>query len=144
MSESTEKATGNGNLLAPWEPGQSGNPAGLAKGTKHGLRARITRLLDTQASPDILKILKAKGIEMENSDNAEVIAHVLNREAQKGNMQAIKLMADYTEGDSSDPLSRSINTTILINNATVDNPQRAKVIVNGKLMEESANTNDQT
>ena len=39
---------------------------------------------------------------------------------------------------------QQINTTILLNNATVDNPQRAKVIVNGKLMEESANANDQT
>jgi len=131
MSNSTVKAPQQKGLMPPWKPGQSGNPTGLAKGTKHGLRARITRLLDTQASPDILKILKAKGIEMENSDNAEVIAHVLNREAQKGNMQAIKLMADYTEGDSSDPLSRSINTTILINNATVDSP-KTTVLVNGK------------
>jgi hypothetical protein len=82
-----------GRNLKPFKPGQSGNPLGRPIGPKTGLRSRITRLLDKEASPDILKTLKAEGIELEDRDNAEVIAHILCREAQRGNLQAIKLIA---------------------------------------------------
>ena len=66
-----------GRNLKPFKPGQSGNPLGRPIGAKTGLRSRITRLLDKEASPDILKTLKAEGIELEDRDNAEVIAHIL-------------------------------------------------------------------
>ncbi len=95
---------GNGNLK-PFRPGQSGNPKGRPKGSKTGLRARLQRVLDKQANADILQILQAKGIELEGKDNAEVIAHVLNREAQKGNIQAIKMIAEQTES----PLPKDVN-----------------------------------
>ena len=58
---------------------------------------------------DILKVLEAKGIELEHRDNAEVIAEVANREAQKGNMSAIKLIADLTEPKLPTDMKMEIN-----------------------------------
>lgn len=96
MNERNEKATG-GVTGKGFLPGQSGNPTGMKPGTKHGLRARLNAVMRKTPNADILKVLAAKGIELEYSDNAEVIAEVTNREAQKGNMSAIKLIADLTE-----------------------------------------------
>ncbi len=96
MNERNEKATG-GVTGRGFLPGQSGNPEGMKPGTKHGLRARLNAVMRKTPNADILKVLAAKGIELEHSDNAEVIAEVTNREAQKGNMIAIKLIADLTE-----------------------------------------------
>jgi hypothetical protein len=96
MKERNEKATG-GVTGKGFLPGQSGNPEGMKPGTKHGLRARLNAVMRKTPSGDILKVLAAKGIELEHSDNAEVIAEVTNREAQKGNMSAIKLIAELTE-----------------------------------------------
>ena len=96
MNERNEKATG-GVTGKGFLPGQSGNPEGMKPGTKHGLRARLNAVMRKTPNADILKVLAAKGIELEHSDNAEVIAEVTNREAQKGNMSAIKLIADLTE-----------------------------------------------
>ena len=129
MDKNRERTVGNGNLK-PFKPGQSGNPLGRPIGAKTGLRARITRLLDKEASPDILKSLKAEGIELEDRDNAEVIAHVLNREAQKGNLQAIKLIAEYTEDGGSDPLGRTFHTVVNINSVKNGKLEK-KVLVNG-------------
>ena len=128
-----------GRNLKPFKPGQSGNPLGRPIGAKTGLRSRITRLLDKEASPDILKTLKAEGIELEDRDNAEVIAHILCREAQRGNLQAIKLIAEYAD-EGSDPLERSIHTTININKGAVNKPEM-KVLVNGKPLEEREGAN---
>ena len=66
-------------------------------GAKTGLRARLKRMLDRQPTADILKVLEAKGIELENKDYAEVIAYVMGREAVKGNTQAVKIIAEQTE-----------------------------------------------
>ena len=96
MNDRNEKATG-GVTGKGFMPGQSGNPEGMKPGTKHGLRARLNAVMRKTPNADILKVLAAKGIELEHSDNAEVIAEVTNREAQKGNMSAIKLIADLTE-----------------------------------------------
>ena len=96
MTDSNEKATG-GVTGKGFLPGQSGNPEGMKPGTKHGLRARLNAVMRKTPNADILKVLAAKGIELEHSDNAEVIAEVTTREAQKGNMSAIKLIADLTE-----------------------------------------------
>lgn len=96
MNDRNEKATG-GVTGKGFMPGQSGNPEGMKPGTKHGLRARLNAVMRKTPNADILKVLAAKGIELEHQDNAEVIAEVTNREAQKGNMSAIKLIADLTE-----------------------------------------------
>ena len=88
------------HLKPPWEPGKSGNPKGLKPGSKNGLKARLRRLMDKETHGDILKMFAEKGIELEDKDNAEAIAHILNRSALKGNLQAIKLIADCTDDDS--------------------------------------------
>ena len=84
-----------------------------------------------EASPDILKTLKAEGIELEDRDNAEVIAYVLCREAQRGNMQAIKLIAEYADEGGNDPLDRIFHTVVNIN-AVKNGKLERKVLVNGK------------
>ena len=91
--------------------------------------------MDKEASPDILKTLKAEGIELEDRDNAEVIAYVLCREAQKGNMQAIKLVAEYADEGGNDPLDWIFHTVININSVK-DGKQERKVLINGKPLEE--------
>ena len=108
MTDRNEKATGGGTGKG-FLPGQSGNPAGMKPGTQHGLRARLTAVMRKTPPADILKVLEAKGIELEHSDNAEVIAEVANREAQKGNMSAIKLIADLTEPKLPTDMKMEIN-----------------------------------
>jgi len=95
--ENTEEKSRTRGLKPAWKPGQSGNPNGRPKGSKTGLRARLKRMLDRQPTDDILKVLEAKGIELEDKDYAEVIAYVVGREAVKGNMQATKIIAEQTE-----------------------------------------------
>ena len=108
MTDRNEKATG-GVTGKGFLPGQSGNPKGMKPGTKHGLRARLNAVMRKTPNADILKVLEAKGIELEHSDNAEVIAEVANREAQKGNMSAIKLIADLTEPKLPTDMKMEIN-----------------------------------
>lgn len=108
MTDRNEKATG-GVTGKGFLPGQSGNPKGMKPGTKHGLRARLNAVMRKTPNADILKVLAAKGIELEHSDNAEVIAEVANREAQKGNMSAIKLIADLTEPKLPTDMKMEIN-----------------------------------
>ena len=108
MTDRNEKATG-GVTGKGFLPGQSGNPAGMKPGTKHGLRARLNAVMRKTPNADILKVLEAKGIELEHSDNAEVVAEVANREAQKGNMSAIKLIADLTEPKLPTDMKMEIN-----------------------------------
>jgi hypothetical protein len=94
MNENTDRTA---NLNPPWKKGESGNPEGRPVGAKHGLRARLNAVMRKTPNADILKVLAAKGIELEEKDNAAVIAEVVNREAQKGNMSAIKFIGDMTE-----------------------------------------------
>ena len=108
MNDRNEKATG-GVTGKGFLPGQSGNPKGMKPGTKHGLRARLNAVMRKTPNADILKVLEEKGIELEHSDNAEVIAEVANREAQKGNMSAIKLIADLTEPKLPTDMKMEIN-----------------------------------
>ena len=96
--------------------------------------------MDKEASPDILKTLKAEGIELEDRDNAEVIAHILCREAQRGNLQAIKLIAEYADEGGNDPLDRIFHTVVNIN-AVKDGKLERKVLVNGKPLEEREGAN---
>lgn len=80
-----------------FKPGQSGNPKGRPVGAKTGLRARLMQMLDQEAEPEILKVFEAKGIKLNDRDKAAVIAHVVGREALKGNMQAVKIITEQTE-----------------------------------------------
>ncbi len=87
----------NNENLTPFPPGVSGNPNGRPKGRKTGLRARLLQELDREGDDAILKKLEELGIKLEDNDVAGVIAHVLAKRAQGGNIHAIKLIADQTE-----------------------------------------------
>ena len=95
---SDETAKKNAHLKEhEFKPGQSGNPAGRPKGARTGLRARMLQMLDQNTEADILDAFEKKGISLEDTDKAGVIAHVVGRAAMKGNMQAVKILAEQTE-----------------------------------------------
>jgi len=96
MGGNSGETVGNRNL-SPWVPGQSGNPNGRPMGAKTGLRARLIQGLDKAAPNDIVKVLEAKGIKLDQADNAEVISFILIWQASKGNVQAAKLISEQTE-----------------------------------------------
>ena len=87
----------NPENLTPYAPGVSGNPNGRPKGRKTGLRARLIQELDKDGDPDILKKLKGLGIKITDDDVAGVIAYVVARKAQRGDMHAVRLIAEQTE-----------------------------------------------
>ncbi len=94
----------NANLQM-WKPGQSGNPAGMKKGSKNGLRARLNQALEKQITPNLMAHLKQEGIDLESNENAEAIAYVAINLALFGDISAIKLIADQTES----PMPKDVN-----------------------------------
>jgi len=80
-----------------FKSGKSGNPKGRPKGAKDGLRAYINRILRKDARPEILELLKKKGVDLDNGSNSAVIAFALIKTAQAGDVSAIKLIFDQTE-----------------------------------------------
>jgi urease gamma subunit len=87
----------NPENLTNFKPGQSGNPNGRPKGAKTGLRARLIQELAKDGDSDILAKMEKLGIKLNDNDVAAVIAHVVARKAQRGDMNAVKLIADQTE-----------------------------------------------
>lgn len=87
----------NPENLTPFKPGMSGNPNGRPKGRKTGLRARLMQELDKDGDVDILKKLGDLGVKLMDDDVAGVIAFVVARKAQRGDMHAVKIIADQTE-----------------------------------------------
>ncbi len=83
--------------LTPFKPGQSGNSKGRPKGAKDGLRARLNRILDKNARPEILDLLKKRGVSLSSKSNRAVIAFALIKAAQAGDVSAIRLIFDQTE-----------------------------------------------
>jgi len=61
------------------------------------LRAYINRILRKDARPEILELLKKKGVDLDNGSNSAVIAFALIKTAQAGDVSAIKLIFDQTE-----------------------------------------------
>lgn len=80
-----------------FKSGKSGNPKGRPKGAKDGLRARLNRLLDKNARPEILDLLKKRGVKLSSKSNSAVIAFALIKAAQAGDVSAIRLIFDQTE-----------------------------------------------
>lgn len=91
--------------LNRFKPGVSGNPNGRPVGVKNGLRARFRQVLASDAPKDIIAVLEAKGVDLQNRDHAEVITHVTTREAMKGNLSAVKLLIEQTE----DAIPKAVN-----------------------------------
>ena len=60
-----------------WQPGQSGNPAGMKPGTKHLPRTKVQRLFDKDGAPGLIDALEAGGIVLEDRSGAEILVRLL-------------------------------------------------------------------
>lgn len=89
----------NQQNLKSWQPGQSGNPAGKPKGTKH-LSTRIQELLEDE---NFSKRLKNKSAI--NGAPLEEIISVLIVKAAEGDLRAFDLLAKYGYGTKFDVTS---------------------------------------
>ena len=89
---------GNGNLK-PWPKGVSGNPKGKKKGTKHGLRATVNRILRRNAPEQWQVALRMKGLSIKDPKISDMITLSMVREAIEGDnpVSAAKLLFDQTE-----------------------------------------------
>lgn len=85
------------NLAKPFVQGKSGNPAGCPKGVKHGIRARLRKMLASPAPAQFLDELLDVGLELTEKDCADVVAAVLTKQAMSGDQGAMKLALDHTE-----------------------------------------------
>jgi len=83
--------------LVLYQPGQSGNPAGMKPGTKQGLRAHFNRILNKRLPSNVIDMLKLNGLELEDETFGEVISYVVAVKAAAGDLQAAKLITDTTE-----------------------------------------------
>ncbi len=95
----------NTSGLIPYEPGQSGNPAGRPKGAKDGLRATLRRRLKSAPEGMMIDALRVLGIDAKDKKNADVLVDVLMYKISGGDMQALKLAFDQTE----EPLKLSLD-----------------------------------
>ena len=77
----------NSQNLKPWQPGQSGNPAGKPKGAKH-LSTWIRELLDDEKFE-----YKLKGRKRGAGAPIEAIIRVLIIKALNGDLRAFELLA---------------------------------------------------
>lgn len=97
MRKNTGRSPENKNLGLPWGKGQTGNPKGRPLGAKDGIRASLRRELNKAACPDVLAVLKGKGLRLSDKTNAGAIAAILIDTAIKGDIQAIKMIMEQTE-----------------------------------------------
>jgi hypothetical protein len=75
--------------LKPWQPGQSGNPAGRKPGSKN-ISTIVRELLDQEASNDVLaKSSIAEMVQGQPTSYAKAIVQVTIKKALKGDMRAI-------------------------------------------------------
>ncbi len=85
--------------LVPYQfkPGQSGNPSGLKPGTKQGLRAHFNRIINKKLPENVIDMLKSNGLELQDDTFGEAISHMVAVKACGGDLQAVRLLADFTE-----------------------------------------------
>lgn len=89
----------NEKNLKPWKPGQSGNPNGKPKGTKH-LSTRIQNILQDESFEQKLSdgtVLKGAPV--------EAILRVLIVRAAEGDLRAFDLLGKYGYGNKLDVTS---------------------------------------
>lgn len=83
--------------LIPYEPGQSGNPAGRPKGAKDGIRAQMGRILKSKAPEKLIKALGDKGLAMGDGNFADVLAARAITKAATGDVAALRYVSEQTE-----------------------------------------------
>lgn len=96
----------NNENLKPFKPGQSGNPAGMKKGTRH-LTTIVREILDTEIEVE-------ENGEREKKSLADVIARKLIKKAMEGDIRAIQEIFDRTEGKAVQKIDQVNQDTIKI------------------------------
>ena len=87
----------SGSIEHQFKPGQSGNPAGRAKGVV-SITTRIKKLLEME-----LQVKDPVSNEACKKTVSEIIGLRLAKEAMSGNIKAVKIILDRTEGKVSSP-----------------------------------------
>lgn len=87
--------------LKPWQPGQSGNPSGKPKGTKH-LSSWIQELMEDEEF-----IHKVKGGKTKKEVPIKAIVTTLILKAIDGDTKAFDLLAKYGYGTKHDITSKN-------------------------------------
>lgn len=82
--------------LRSWQPGQSGNPNGKPKGTKH-ISNWILQMLEDESF-----YKKISGISIQEGAPVKVIVQSLILKAMDGDLKAIDLLAKYGYGTKHD------------------------------------------
>jgi len=101
--------------LTPWQPGQSGNPAGRKSGSKN-MSTLVKELLDEDADRDLLAQSSIAALVQDASltyGKAVVLATI--QKALQGNMQAISWLAEQQEKVSSVQIVQTQEPIIISN-----------------------------
>lgn len=111
----------NEQNLKPWKPGQSGNPKGKPKGTKH-LSTWIQELMEDKSV-----IRTIPGNKGETLAPIEAIIRTLIVKAVEGDVKAFDLLAKYGYGTKLDLTSKDLPMPILFG---LNNSNTGKYIKN--------------
>lgn len=90
----------NEQNLKPWKPGQSGNPAGKPRGTKH-----LSTWIQEMMEDDTFTHKLASG-QTKKEAPVKAIVSTLIKKAIEGDMRAIDLLAKYGYGTKLDLTSK--------------------------------------
>jgi hypothetical protein len=110
-----------------WQPGQSGNPAGKPKGTKH-LATYIREMLTDENFEQKLKdgtVIKGAPV--------EAIVRALIIKASKGNLRAFDLLSKYGYGTKVDVTSDDKPLPVPIYGGLSVRPWEVKVALDGEV-----------
>lgn len=97
----------NEQNLKSWQPGQSGNPKGKPKGTKH-LSTWIQEMMEN----DSFKIMLSNGKIKKEAPIRATITVLINK-ALEGDMKAADLLCKYGYGSKINITTRELPTPIL-------------------------------
>ena len=91
------KAPGNGNLRPPWQPGQSGNPAGRPKGARSKLSEDFFKALADDFATHGIAAIQTMRTERPG-DYAKMVASLQSKEITGEDGEAINIGAVVFKG----------------------------------------------